>query len=112
MAAEYETPICTTTPFPYCPEKPSFKLGVADVMGQVPTKPCPQRPQSLNKCPPSKKPDALFVKAFVFGVELDCLVDTGCTGTILHSGNYFRYNNTCVLSLPPLLVHYERPTMD
>ena len=43
MAAEYEMPICTTTPFPYCPDKPSFKLGVADVMGQVPTKPCPPK---------------------------------------------------------------------
>ena len=35
------------------------------------------------------KPDELHVKASVFGVELDCLVDTGSTASILHSGKYF-----------------------
>ena len=55
----------------------------------MPAEPSPPRPQPLNTYPPSQKPDSLFVKATIFGVKLECLVDTGSTSTILHSGKYF-----------------------
>lgn len=40
------------------------------------------------------------MKALVFGVKIGCLLDTGSTATILHSGKYFEIPN------------HVRPTLD
>lgn len=49
----------------------------------------PKLTPNVPHCPPCKKSDALFIKATILGVELECLVDTDSTSTIMHSGKYF-----------------------
>lgn len=69
---------------PQSNEKRKFKLPIADTTGQVPAKTSPKRPHTGLPVV-SRKPDALFVKATVFGIDVECLVDTGSTATILHA---------------------------
>lgn len=53
----------------------------------MPAKTSPKRPHTGLPVV-SRKPDALFVKATVFGIDVECLVDTGSTATILHADKY------------------------
>lgn len=53
----------------------------------MPAKAGPKRPH--NSLPVvSRKPDALFVKATIFDIDVECLVDTGSTAIILHADKY------------------------
>lgn len=53
----------------------------------MPAKTSPKRPHTSLPVV-SRKSDALFVKATVFGIDVECLVDTGSTATILHADKY------------------------
>uniref|UniRef100_A0A8W8N040 Uncharacterized protein n=1 Tax=Magallana gigas TaxID=29159 RepID=A0A8W8N040_MAGGI len=65
----------------------------ADTTGQVPAKISPKRPDT-GLPGVSRKPDASFVKATVFGIDVDCLVDTGSTANILHADKYLEIHES------------------
>jgi hypothetical protein len=70
------------------------KLEQAEVVGQTSACPGNQRPALVGKVGNNGKQDGLYIRAQMYNQNINCLVDTGSTITVLHPTKYLSIPET------------------